>query len=100
MLCWTSIYQTNEYINPHKDTSGDLQILLCLQNDGFAENGLFCFRINDQEHKIFLHPGDLIYFKATDIEHYTTPLISTTENNFPIRIVAVARQFFNHYTLL
>lgn len=96
MSCWTSIYQKGEYINPHKDASGDIQILLCLQNDGFKENGLFCFRIYDQEHKIFLNPGDLIYFKATDIEHYTTPLISTAENNSPTRIVAVARQFFNY----
>ena len=95
MLCWTSIYQKHEFINPHKDVSGDLQLLLCLQNDGFKDQGLFCFQFENETHKIFLNPGDLLFFEATKIEHYTTPIFESETNPNPYRTVAVARQFFS-----
>ncbi|OCX51913.1 hypothetical protein BEL04_18090 [Mucilaginibacter sp. PPCGB 2223] len=94
MLCWTSIYRKDEFINPHMDRTGDIQLLLCLKNDGFGEHGLFCFETGYKARAIFLYPGDLIFFKAKEITHYTTPLIETDDKNAPLRIVAVSRQFF------
>src|SRR5690606_35533284 len=43
---WTSVYRKNEYINRHKNISGDIQVLLCLRNDGNENRGALCIEAN------------------------------------------------------
>lgn len=94
LRCWTSIYEIGQYINEHKDGKGDLQIIICLQAPRQNAGGQLCIDLADGTHKISLAPGDAVFFKATDLQHYTTPLVATGDE-ICRRVVAIARYTLN-----
>lgn len=91
---WISRYRVGEYINPHKDGDGTVQMIMCLKAGRVDNGGALCLKVGEENRSIFLTPGDTIIFNATSIEHFTTPLVTTPGNPNPIRIVAVARYYF------
>ena len=90
---WVSRYRANEYINPHKDSAGTIQMILCLKSVEKTIGGLLVLSQGDRYKMFSLCPGDAILFQATAIEHYTTPLIPSAEYPNPMRIVAVSRYY-------
>lgn len=93
LLCWTSVYRVGQYINAHKDRSGDLQIIICLQAPAEENGGYLCADLSDGGRKLLLTPGDAVIFKASAIQHYTTPLVATEQEASPKRVVAVGRYY-------
>lgn len=92
IVCWTSVYRRNEYINRHKDVAGDVQILVGLENLGTGNEGLLHLEKGSFKEKIFLGPGDMIVFNASDVYHYTSPI---REGQTEVkRIITVGRYFF------
>ena len=89
-VCWTSGYKVGEYINPHRDRAGSIQLLICLKAPHTPESG-GALVINGQE--MFLTPGDAVALEASALEHYTTPLLATNDEPDPRRIVLVGRYF-------
>lgn len=90
LIVWTSGYREKEYINPHRDNSGTAQLLVCLDAPLSQENG---GKLVVGESELFLQPGDALVFEATKLEHYTTPLVATEENQNPTRTVLIGRYF-------
>jgi hypothetical protein len=93
-ICWISKYKENEFINPHKDSCGDIQLIVCLKNCEEENGGFLIVRDEAGENKIFLTAGDAVLFTASQLEHYTTPLKRSERYPYPERIVAVSRYFF------
>lgn len=87
---WTSAYGAGEYINPHRDSSGSIQLLVCLQAPSDPVQG---GELIVDGTRMFLRPGDAIAFEATTLEHHTTPLIATVDEPDPRRVVLVGRYF-------
>jgi hypothetical protein len=95
MVCWTSRYSTNEYINPHRDAAGTIQLLLCLASCPQENGGVLMLKPDKGDSLSFcLTPGDALLFRATEIQHWTTPLRPSDNYPNPSRVVAVARYFF------
>lgn len=93
VIYWNSIYKENEYINKHKDIAGDVQVLICLLNDGDIGNGALHIEKEDKKYNFDLKIGDLIIFKASELYHYTSPLKSIIKKN-PKRVVSVGRYYY------
>jgi len=95
LTCWTSVYRVGEFINPHTDAIGDIQVLLCLKAPPAEANaGHLILRADtSQQVSLALRPGDAVVFDATSIRHCTTPLTRSPENPEPLRVVAVGRYF-------
>jgi hypothetical protein len=93
LSCWTSVYGIGQYINAHKDRSGDLQIIVCLQASFEENGGQLCVALSDGERKFYLTPGDAVIFKASALQHYTTPLVATEQEASPKRVVVVGRYY-------
>lgn len=91
LLCWTSVYGLGQYINPHKDIAGDVQIIVCLQAPAQEHGGALFISLPEGEQEVILAPGDAVIFKASALTHRTTPLIATPDNPAPKRAVAVGR---------
>lgn len=92
LTCWVSRYCEGEYIAPHRDAEGTVQIVLSLQQSVGASGGHLV--LGDYDAQFRLRPGDAIIFRASSITHFTTPLVSTPVCPEPSRVVAVARYFF------
>lgn len=92
LACWTSVYGPGEYINPHCDKGGSIQLLVCLQAPASRLNG---GELTVGNHTFFLTPGDAIAFEATKLVHHTTPLIATDGDPDPRRTVLVGRYFLS-----
>lgn len=96
--CWISRYKEGEYINPHRDRLGTVQLLLCLQSSEEENGGYLTLKQHNKENTFFLKSGDAILFEATSIEHFTTPLTRSKRCNNPSRVVAVARYYLGQTT--
>jgi hypothetical protein len=94
LTCWVSRYGQNEYIGPHKDRAGSIQIVLSLNDAGESSGGALNLLVEDETIALQFNPGDALFFKATSITHYTTPLIATAQCPDPVRVVAVGRYIF------
>lgn len=94
LKCWTSIYKAGEHINPHKDGSGDVQLLLCLRAAESANGGTLVLEHAGRRSELQLLPGDAVLFKATEVTHHTTPLLPSPSVPDPQRMVAVGRYYF------
>lgn len=94
LMCWSSIYGAFEYIDPHMDTDGDLQIILCLKSVKKKLGGTLVLEFAGRRAEIHLSTGDAVLFKATKVLHHTTPLLPSKLVPNPERIVAVGRYFF------
>jgi hypothetical protein len=80
---WTSCYAPGQFINAHRDGRGTIQLLINLRAPSDASHG---GRLHVDGTELFLTPGDAVAFKATELEHYTSP---ATEH----RVVLVGRYF-------
>lgn len=94
LLCWVSHYRLGEYITAHRDQSGDIQVVLGLVCPPKHNGGCLSFSYGSDRAGVCLTSGDAVVFKATDVTHSTTPLISTRWCTSPERVVAVARYSF------
>lgn len=90
---WSSVYEVGERIAWHKDASGDIQVLFCLEPAPDGCGGLFCIKGSSSTIELNLGAGDIVVFNATGIEHCTTLLVATTQFSHPRRVVSVARFF-------
>lgn len=93
LTCWTSGYRSGEYINPHRDRAGTIQLLVCLQAPRSPQNG---GTLIVDGNELFLSPGQAIAFDATSLEHYTTPLTPSEDEPDPQRVVLVGRYFLEY----
>ncbi len=89
----TSEYGTGEYINPHVDGAGHVQVVLCVRASAPENGGALCLRHYDEDDCYHLAAGDAILFRATEVEHWTVPLVPTTYDPRPERVVICARYF-------
>lgn len=88
--CWMSLYQEGEYITPHRDRCGLLQVLICLKAPHDPSSGGLLVLADKA---VYLRPGDALVFAATEVEHYTTPLRHTATDPVPVRAVLAGRFF-------
>lgn len=92
---WGQIYQVGQYIPWHRDVSGTIQLLLCLESAPDGCGGQFLMHNKGVETSLSLTAGDGLLFRATDISHSTTQIMSTPAHPSPRRVVAVARFFYS-----
>jgi hypothetical protein len=92
--CWTNIYRAGEFISPHRDAGGTMQLMLSLASPPPECGGVFVASLHGTPREIPLGPGDAVLFQATAIEHQTTPLLPSPACPHPLRITAVMRYFF------
>jgi hypothetical protein len=90
LMCWTSGYGAGEYINPHRDRHGTVQVLVCLKTVRSQHQG---GSLVIEGTEVFLSAGDAVIFEATRLEHHTTPLITTADEPTPTRVVLVGRYY-------
>lgn len=97
--CWASCYKKGEHINSHTDRTGDLQVLICIDNKAtvVGEGELF-IKTDKSYSNIRLDRGDVVFFKASKVEHYSTPIVTLNEQNDStyLRTILVARYFWNN----
>jgi hypothetical protein len=91
--CWTSEYGSGEYIDPHVDCAGDVQMVLCVRAPSIGNGGALCVRYFDEGKQYDLTVGDALLFRATDVKHWTIPLVPTADDPTPERVVICARYF-------
>jgi len=95
-ICWVSVYRQGEFISPHRDRVGDIQIILSIKAAHNASGGNLHIRTLTGDLVVLrLQPGDMVIFKAHELEHFTTPLDGTGDYKNPIRAIAVGRYFFD-----
>jgi len=90
---WGQIYRVGQYIPWHKDASGTIQLLLCLEAAPPECGGEFLIKSQGRESKLRLESGDVIVFSAAALPHATTPIAPSAEHPNAGRIVAVGRYF-------
>ncbi|NNH70432.1 2OG-Fe(II) oxygenase [Nocardia uniformis] len=90
LMCWASRYGAGEYINPHRDRYGTVQLLVCLKSVHSRHQGGALVVAGTE---LFLSAGDAVVFDATCLEHHTTPLVASAEQPTPLRVVLVGRYF-------
>jgi hypothetical protein len=95
MHCWTSCYRTGEYIDRHTDGAGDIQLILSIKAAKRENGGWLNLEWSGEKHRVFLDEGDALCFLATEVEHFTDPLVRSSSLPNPERIIAVARYFFD-----
>jgi len=92
--CWINLYRAGEYISPHRDVAGSIQLLIALVSADSECGGIFIANIHGRKLEFLLAPGDGMLFEATTVEHYTTPLSPSQSNPEPRRMNAVMRFYF------
>jgi hypothetical protein len=85
---WVNFYRIGQYITPHKDTTGDFQVVLCLDAPPLMNGGNV---VLENIANIGLNSGDLLLFKASEILHWTQPLTATLNSPEPVRITGICR---------
>jgi hypothetical protein len=97
---WTNLYRAGEYISPHKDAAGTVQLLLNLESPPPDEcGGTFNALIRGAPTEFYLEPGDAILFEATSVEHSTSPLRTSSRYPNPLRMTGVIRFYFAHSSI-
>jgi hypothetical protein len=95
MISWLHRYQLGEQIAPHKDAGGDIQLVVLLHKPPPENGGTLFLRFKDIDEPVQLNIGDALLFLASQIEHYSAPLIQSNEEPLPKKVVAVARYYFS-----
>jgi predicted 2-oxoglutarate/Fe(II)-dependent dioxygenase YbiX len=92
---WTLVYRVGEYIDPHTDAAGTIQVIVCLQAPAAHSNGgQLVLRPNTaDEVRLGLGAGDALVFAASSVQHCTTPLTGSLTDPDPMRVVAVGRYY-------
>jgi hypothetical protein len=93
VTCWTSTYKTGEYISKHRDNAGDIQLIVALKAPAPENGGWLNLESRGRCSRVFLNEGDALCFAATEVAHFTSPLIGTGQIPDPVRTTAVARYF-------
>lgn len=94
LTCWVSRYRVGEYISPHTDAAGTLQVLLMLKPVKATQGGVLKLSLHSEFVTVDLREGDALFFCAATLVHFTTPLTPTPEDPLPLRVVAAGRYFF------
>lgn len=92
--CWSSLYRTDEYVDPHKDWRGAVHLIVCGRAPAAPENGGSLVVRSDEKNtstEIFLKPGQAIAIDAQNLEHSTIPLRPTPTDTEPLRYAWIAR---------
>jgi len=94
LIGWIHRYKVGEYIPPHRDVSGDIQLVVSLHQPP-PENGgtLFVADVGGL-HPVPLSTGDALLFVARELTHYSVALVPTIDNPRPVKVVAVGRYHF------
>lgn len=87
---WLNRYSTGQFINAHKDTTGDYQAVLCLVAPPPENGGAL---VLDGIGSVHLNSGDLLLFRAAEILHWTLPLHPTEALTDPVRITGIFRVY-------
>lgn len=95
MISWLHRYRLGEQIAPHKDAGGDIQLVVLLRKPAPENGGTLFLRLAGIDEPLHLGVGDALLFLASQIEHYSTPLIKSQKEQSPKKIVAVARYYFS-----
>ena len=88
MMAWTNVYAAGERIPWHKDSCGDIQLLLVVAASDPEAGGLW-LESRAGPRRIPLPPGDAILFTAARIRHQTSATVALKEP----RITAAMRFF-------
>jgi hypothetical protein len=92
---WGQIYTAGQRIPWHTDGQGDIQLVLCLEAAPAGCGGSLLLREDGAAAELNLQSGDGLLFKATNVPHSTTPIVSMPAHENPRRVVAVARFFIS-----
>ena len=88
---WFNVYEEGQFIPAHKDVSGDVQLLICI--DAPPEDTGGHLWLKKQSNVLALAPGDILIFEAAKLVHGTTPVGSNTGHSrvtLNVRIWAAA----------
>jgi hypothetical protein len=93
--CWTAVYRRGQFIEQHTDEGGSIQLLVCLHAPrADTHGGHLVLRRETREQVAFaLSPGDAVAFTATAVPHRTTPLVGSSDDPDPLRIVGIGRYY-------
>jgi hypothetical protein len=91
LQAWTSVYAAGEFIDPHRDTTGAVHLLVALDAPPEGHGGMLVLHHARGEVQLALQAGDGVLFNARGIEHCTTPLRRSAAVPSPTRVVAVGR---------
>jgi hypothetical protein len=94
-LCWATACGKGQEVGPHRDSTGLIHLAIGLQStDGPKYGGELAVVMEDKaEERVFLEPGDAVWFDAKRLLHYTTPLIPSERNPDPVRVVILGRYY-------
>jgi len=88
---WINRYQPGDWIPPHADRSGDVQLLVCLEAPPAGERGGI-LHVEDQPYP--LATGDMVLFRASGLEHRMTQIEGDQRGpSGAARVVFVVRLF-------
>ncbi|MGC2237397.1 MAG: hypothetical protein WA584_14635 [Pyrinomonadaceae bacterium] len=91
---WANRYNLGEYIPKHRDTQGDLQIILPVLLPPSNCGGKLVIHHPNGINEVFQSIGQRLLFQATQTTHETIPITNSIECLKPVRLVCVARIFF------
>jgi hypothetical protein len=94
--CWVNRYRTGEWIAPHRDAAGTVQLLICLRAPADEMcGGILHLALPAGPLACPLGPGDAVLWEATTIEHWITRLVATNSDPEPERVVLVGRYYMD-----
>ncbi|MEE9361160.1 MAG: hypothetical protein V3U92_01015 [Cellulophaga sp.] len=91
---WANSYKVGEFIPKHRDSEGDLQLIMPLILPEKDNGGNLLIYKKDKSEVVELISGQKFLFDATKTFHETTKLVSTSLSQNPIRVVCICRIFF------
>lgn len=88
---WINRYQPGDWIPPHEDKSGDVQVLVCLEAPPAGETG-GVLHVEDQPYP--LATGDVVLFRASGLNHRMTQIEGDARGaSGAARVVFIVRLF-------
>jgi hypothetical protein len=92
-LFWANLYRVGEYIPRHKDTDGDLQLILPIVLPPIGCGGRLVIHHQNVAYTVAERVGQRLILRATETVHETTKLVDCPHHPNPMRIVCVCRIF-------
>lgn len=83
-VAWVNIFHEGEWIAAHKDSAGDLQMILGIDIPVEHDGGQFW--IQSEDFIIPLQTGDILVLDATQHIHGTTPVGSSASSRMTVNI--------------
>ena len=88
---WANLYEAGEFIPWHRDSDGEIQLLLSLQSPPPARGGELLLGRPPKIAPLRLEPGDAVLFSARTLDHSTTALVPVPDGSAVQRLVASIR---------